>query len=147
LTGFVIYVTEVLVVIGLFAIGIMVQRAQTELAIGAAIGATHHLFIATNSAPQKFRILRIMGGTNCEFGGTNCEFLSEDWTTPQSIEMVVTSNGHLRGRCDGGPSFKAFLSASEELEKNIHGVRSAAELDGGEIGFLVAKMTEIKSQK
>ena len=29
LTGFVIYVTKVLVVVGLFAIGIMVQRAQT----------------------------------------------------------------------------------------------------------------------
>jgi len=29
-----------------------------------AIGAIHYLFIATNSAPQKFRILRIMGGTN-----------------------------------------------------------------------------------
>jgi hypothetical protein len=29
LTGFVIYVTEIVVVVGLFEIGIMVQRAQT----------------------------------------------------------------------------------------------------------------------
>jgi len=32
-----------------------------------AIGATHHLFIAINSALQKFRILRTMGGANCVF--------------------------------------------------------------------------------
>jgi len=30
-----------------------------------AIGATHHLFIATNSALQQFRILWTMDGTNC----------------------------------------------------------------------------------
>ena len=34
LTSFVIHVTEVLVVVGLFAIGIMVQRAQTAHLIG-----------------------------------------------------------------------------------------------------------------
>jgi len=41
-------------------------------AIGA-IGATHHLFIATNSALQKFRILRTMGGINCVLMGFVCE--------------------------------------------------------------------------
>jgi len=27
--------------------------------------------------------------------------LNEDWTTPRLVEMVVTPDGHLLGRCDG----------------------------------------------
>ncbi len=70
--------------------------------------------------------------------------LSEDWTTPKLVEMVITPDGHLLGRCDGGVSFEAFLGASEDLLRNIHGVAKVAELDGDEIGFLVAKVAEIK---
>lgn len=33
-----------------------------------------------------------------------------------------------------------------DLIKNIHGVAPVAELDGDEIGFLVAKVAEIKRQ-
>ena len=70
----------------------------------------------------------------------------EDWTTPRLVEMVITPDGHVLGRCDGEPSFKAFLGASADLLKNIHGVAPVAELDGDEIGYLVAKVAEIKRQ-
>ena len=73
--------------------------------------------------------------------------LGEDWTTPRLIEMVITPDGHVLGRCDGEPAFKAFLGASEDLIRNIHGVAPIAELDGDEIGYLVAKVAEIKRQK
>lgn len=73
--------------------------------------------------------------------------LGEDWTTPRLIEMVITPDGHLLGRCEGESSFKAFLGASEDLIKNIHGVAPVAELDGDEIGFLVGKVAEIKRQR
>ena len=70
--------------------------------------------------------------------------LGEDWTTPRLIEMVITSDGHLLGRCDGEAAFKVFLGASEDLIKNIQGVGPVAELDGDEIGYLVGKVAEIK---
>ena len=73
--------------------------------------------------------------------------LAEDWPTPRLIEMVITPDAHMLGRCDGDPSFKAFLGASEDLIRNIHGVAPVAELDGVEVGFLVAKVAEIKRQK
>lgn len=72
--------------------------------------------------------------------------LAEDWTTPRLVEMVITPDGHLLGRCEGESSFKAFLGASEDLLRNIHGVALVAELDGDEIGYLVGKVAEIKRQ-
>lgn len=73
--------------------------------------------------------------------------LGEDWTTPQLIEMVVSSDGFLLGRCDGDAEFKVFLGESIDLVKNIHGVATVAELDGDEIGYLVAKVAEIKRRR
>ena len=73
--------------------------------------------------------------------------LGEDWTTPRLVEMVITPDGHILGRCDGEAAFKAFLGASDDLIKNIHGVAPVAELDGDEIGFLVGKVAEIKRQR
>ena len=73
--------------------------------------------------------------------------LDEDWTTPRLIEMVITPDGHMLGRCHGDPSFKAFLGASEDLIMNIHGVAPVAELDGDEIGYLVGRVAEIKRQR
>ena len=61
-------------------------------------------------------------------------------------ERVITPDGHLLGRCDGEASFQAFLGASEDLLRNIHGVAPVAELDGDEIGYLVGKVAEIKRQ-
>lgn len=73
--------------------------------------------------------------------------LGEDWTTPRLVEMVSTPDGHLLGRCDGEASFSAFLGASEDLLKNIHGVAPVAELDGDEVGYLLGKVAEIKRQR
>ena len=73
--------------------------------------------------------------------------LGEDWTTPRLVEMVITPDGHLLGRCEGEAAFKAFLGASADLLKNVHGVAEVAELDGDEIGYLVGKVAEIKRQK
>jgi len=63
------------------------------------------------------------------------------------VEIVITPDGHLLGRCDGEPSFKAFLGASADLIRNIHGVAPVAELDGDEIGYLVGKVAELKRQR
>src|SRR5262245_33755998 len=73
--------------------------------------------------------------------------LGEDWTTPRLAEMVITPDGHLLGRCEGEATFTAFLGASADLLRNIHGVAEVAELDGDEIGHLVAKVAEIKRQR
>jgi len=73
--------------------------------------------------------------------------VGEDWTTPRLVEMVITPDGHLLGRCEGEPSFKAFLGAADDLIRNIHGVAPVAELDGDELGFLVGKVAEIKRQR
>jgi hypothetical protein len=73
--------------------------------------------------------------------------LGEDWTTPRLVEMVITPDGHLLGRCDGEAAFKAFLGASADLLRNVHGVAEFAALDGDEIGYLVAKVAEIKRQR
>ena len=72
--------------------------------------------------------------------------LGEDWTKPRLVEMVITPDGHVLGRCDGESAFKAFLGASADLLKNIHGVAPVAELDGDEIGYLVGRVAEIKRQ-
>jgi len=73
--------------------------------------------------------------------------VAEDWTTPRLVEMVITPDGHLLGRCEGEPSFKAFLGAADDLVKNIHGVAPVAELDGDELGYLVGKIAELKRQR
>jgi hypothetical protein len=73
--------------------------------------------------------------------------LAEDWTTPRLVEMVLTPDGHLLGRCAGQASFTAFLGASENLLRNIHGVAAVAELDGDDLGYLLGKVAEIKRRK
>lgn len=52
--------------------------------------------------------------------------LGEDWTTPRLVEMIITPDGHLLGRCEGEASSKAFLGASQDLLKNIHGITCPA---------------------
>ena len=49
--------------------------------------------------------------------------------------------------CEGQPGFSAFLGASQDLLKNVHGVAEVAELDGDESGYLLGKVAEIKRQK
>ena len=72
--------------------------------------------------------------------------LGEDWTTPRLVEMVISPDGHMLGRCAGWERF-TLLGASEDLLKNIHEVAKTADLDGDESGYLVAKVAEIKRQK
>ena len=72
--------------------------------------------------------------------------LGDDWTTPRLVEMTITPHGHILGRCAGQPSFSAFLGASEDLLKNIHGIAKVAELDGDEVGYLLGRVAEIKRQ-
>jgi hypothetical protein len=66
---------------------------------------------------------------------------------PRLVEMAIMPDGHLLGRCEGEPSFRAFLGAADDLVRNIHGVAPVAELDGDEIGFLVGKVAEIKRRR
>src|SRR4051812_30840176 len=73
--------------------------------------------------------------------------LGENWTTPRLVEMIITPDGHMLGRCEGESSFRTFLGAADDLVRNIHGVTPVAELDGDEIGFLVGKVAEIKRQR
>ena len=93
-------------------------------------------------AAQKLRQVQVSDHFQAILG---C-LLGEDWTTPRLVEMVITPDGHVLGRCDGESAFKAFLGASADLLKNIHDVAPVAELDGDEIGYLVAKVAEIKRQ-
>ena len=48
---------------------------------------------------------------------------------------------------DGEAAFGAFLGDAVDLVRNVHGVAEVAELDGDEIGYLVAKVAEIKRQR
>jgi hypothetical protein len=73
--------------------------------------------------------------------------LGEGWTSPRLVKMVVTSDGHLLRRCDGEAELNAFLGEVDDLIRNIPGVVPIAELDGDEVGFLVAKVAEIKRQR
>ncbi len=73
--------------------------------------------------------------------------LRENWTTPVLVEMVSTPDGHLLGRCEGEAACQAFLGATDDLIRNIHGVAEVADLDGDEVGYLVARVAEIKRQR
>jgi hypothetical protein len=73
--------------------------------------------------------------------------LAEDSTTLRLVEKVHTPDGHQLGRCSGQASFTAFLGASEDLLRNIHGVAAVAELDGDELGYLLGKVAEIQRRK
>lgn len=94
-------------------------------------------------AARKLRHVRVSDHFQAIIG---C-LLGEDRTTPRLVEKVMTPDGHVLDRCDGESSFKAFLGASEDSLKNLHGVARVAELDGDEIGYLVAKVVEIKRRR
>lgn len=48
------------------------------------------------------------------------------------------------GRCKDQSSFSAFLGASADLLRIIHGIAPVAEVDGDELGYLLGKVAEIK---
>lgn len=92
---------------------------------------------------QKLRVVQVSDHFQAILG---C-LLGEDWTSPRLVELVVTSDVHLLGRCYGEAEFKAFLGEVDDLIRNIRGVTSVAELDGDEVGYLVANVAEIKRRK
>jgi hypothetical protein len=73
--------------------------------------------------------------------------LREDWSTPRLVEMVITPDGCLLGRCEGQPGYSTFLGAGTDLLRNVHGVAKVAELDGDELGYLLGRVAEIKRQR
>lgn len=72
--------------------------------------------------------------------------LEEVWATPRLVEMAVTPDGALLGRCEGQATFATFLGAERDLVRNVHGVAEVAGLDGDEVGYLLGKVAEIKRQ-
>jgi hypothetical protein len=70
--------------------------------------------------------------------------LGEDWSTPRLIEMVMTPDGHVLGRCDGDTSFKAFLGASEDLMRNIHGVAQVVIISVIQDAFPAATVVTVR---
>jgi hypothetical protein len=88
---------------------------------------------------RKLRAVRVSEHFGC--------LLNADWTTPKLVEMLITPDGHLLGRCRGEISLTAFLGAAEDLLRNIHGVATVAKHDGDEVGHLLGKVAEIKRQK
>lgn len=70
--------------------------------------------------------------------------LNEDWTTPRLVEMTITPDGHLLGRCEGKSPHVAFLGATDDLLRNIHGIAPLTELDGDEVGYLIGKIARLK---
>ena len=63
--------------------------------------------------------------------------------------MRLVLYGQITGRswcCEGDPTFRVFLGSSKDLIQNIHGVAPVAELDGDEVGYLLAKVAEIKGR-
>ena len=69
------------------------------------------------------------------------------WTTPVLAELVATSDGMLLGRCEDEPEFRGFLGSVDDLLRNVHGLAPVAELDGDELGYLVARVAEIKRRR
>jgi len=96
-----------------------------------------------NACVRKLRAVKVSEKFQAILG---C-ILGSDWTTPRLVELVITPDGHLLGRCDGQASFEAFLGDAADLIRNIHGIAPVAGLDGDEIGYMVAKVAEIKRQR
>ncbi len=73
--------------------------------------------------------------------------LGEDWTTPRILELRLTPDHHLLARVEGEVTFKHHLGAEDDLIRNIHGIAKVAELDGDELGYLLAAVAKIKRQE
>ena len=85
--------------------------------------------------------------TSGVFRAVLAALLGEDWTTPKIEELRITPDRCLLARPEGEVSFKAFVGAEADLIRNIHGVAGVAELDGDELGYLLGKVAEIKSER
>jgi hypothetical protein len=76
-----------------------------------------------------------------------CLVGEKSWATPELAEVVATPDGMLLGGCEGEPDFQGFLGSVDDLLRNIHGLAPVAELDGDELGYLVARGAEIKRRR
>jgi hypothetical protein len=76
-----------------------------------------------------------------------CLLREKGWTTPELAELVATPDGMLLGRCKDEPDFRRFLGSVDDLLRNIHGLAPVAELDGDELGYLLARVAEIKRRR
>jgi hypothetical protein len=76
-----------------------------------------------------------------------CLVGEKDWTTPALAELLATPDGMLLCRCEGEPEFRGFLGSVDDLLRNIHGLAPVAELDGDELGYLLARVAEIKRRR
>jgi hypothetical protein len=73
--------------------------------------------------------------------------LEEGWTTPRLLEICISPDGLMLGRPEDLDYPGKFLGTTRALFKDIQGLAQVAALDGDEVGYLVAKVAEIKRQK
>lgn len=73
--------------------------------------------------------------------------LNEPWSKPRLVEVAMTADGHLLGRSEGDLDVRVLLGTKDDLIRQIHAASQAAGLDGDEIGYLMAKVAEIKREK
>jgi hypothetical protein len=82
--------------------------------------------------------------TSNVFRAILASLLEEDWTTPNIVELRFSPGHRLLGRAAGAVTFKAFHCLKAGLIRNIHGIAATAELDGNELGYLLARVAKIK---
>lgn len=82
--------------------------------------------------------------TSGKFSAILACLLNEDWTTPRLVEMHILRDGGLLGRRADDIGFNDWLGAEEDLIRNIHGVATAAKLDGDELGYLLGTVARLK---
>ena len=70
--------------------------------------------------------------------------LCKDRATFHPAVKVIKPDENLLGRIKDQAGLTTFLGSSADLIKIIHFVGGVAELDGDEIGYLVARVAEIK---
>ena len=70
--------------------------------------------------------------------------LNEEWATPKIEDLYLSPDHCLLARTEGQVTHKMFLGAEEDLIRNIHGLAKVAELDGDELGYILAEVAKIK---
>jgi hypothetical protein len=94
-------------------------------------------------AVRKLRTAHIGG----EFRAILGYLLDEEWTDPRLIEMLISPDGDLLARLEKEECFAGLFGKSADLLRCIHKVAKVVGLDGDEVGYLVAKVAEIKRLK
>jgi len=69
--------------------------------------------------------------------------LDEAWTMPKLIEIIISPDDKILVRLEGDDFFAPFLGKSvDDLLRYIRSIAKSADLDGDEVGYLVAKVAE-----